>query len=120
MGSLFFLEGVAIFCHGVANFRHGVAKNPDALCGGASERFETPKDTHANRRKMAQVPTKMAAGIVWNEKFLNKHPTNRTRKTRRTRWTRKKRRTQTLSEYFLTKASLTNKKDVLLEKRAII
>ena len=110
---LFFLEGVANFCH-------GVAKNPDALCGGASERFETPKDTHANRRKMAQVPAKMAAGIVWNERFLNKHPTNRTRKTRRTRWTRKKRRTQTLSEYFLTKASLTNKKDVLLEKRAII
>ena len=26
---LFFLEGVANFCH-------GVAKNPDALCGGAS------------------------------------------------------------------------------------
>ena len=26
---LFFLEGVANFCH-------GVAKNPDALCGGAT------------------------------------------------------------------------------------
>ena len=27
---------VLFFLEGVANFRHGVAKNPDALCGGAS------------------------------------------------------------------------------------
>ena len=27
---------VLFFLEGVANFRHGVAKNPDALCGGAT------------------------------------------------------------------------------------